>query len=141
MRARGEEVVHHWDLRVRPPVKPVDNYEDDPSKFDYYGYNFEKMDFPFYRDEKIEKRFREKDAGNLHLPTEIKPKWNPTILCSHGLTFDPSDDALILVMENVTVYDQKTETMRKVLVFGRKTIGICNVSIGPQYIFIFISKF
>ena len=125
---KGPDVVHYWDRRKHPPVQPVNHYEDDPKNFNHFGYNFEQMEFPIHKNEEMKKKFEEKDDGKLQLPSEIKPTWDPTILCSHNLNFDPSDDALILVHDTVTVYEENKETEKKVLVYGRKTVGMCPVS-------------
>ena len=118
-------MVHYWDRRKHQPVQPVNHYDDNPNQYNYFGYNFEQMEFPL--DEEMKKRLKAKKEGHLQLPSEIKPKWDPTILCSHNLNFDPSDDALVLVHDTVTLYDKEGETERKVLVYGRKTIGLCKV--------------
>ena len=59
----------------------------------------------------------------MPLPAEFKPSFDPSLTCKHGIGFDPNDQNLIKKYDQVTIYNESSESLHNIPMYARRTIG------------------
>ena len=119
-------IEYPWQRRrdPRPAQDPVEHYEEDQHTVN--GYNKQKLFYPIYRNQELLNKFRAQITHNLQYQDAYSHEFNVSEVCKHGHTFDPSDNSLVKVAEQVTIYHENIEAMKIVTNFfffnARKSI-------------------
>ena len=98
---------------------PIDKHQK------LYGYNFEKITYPFKNDPQFQLKWLDRLRGNYNFPAELIAEYNEDFKCKHGISFNSSDENLYRESVNFVLYSELIETVFYIPVFGRRSLGPC----------------
>ena len=67
--------------------------------------------------------WRNKLEGNFQYPNVIIAEFCPSVVCEHGLVYDPSDLNLKLITRKVLIFSEDSEVEKEIEMYGRPSIG------------------
>ena len=101
---------------------------------EYFGFNKTHMIYPFYLDKEMKDKFRLKNEGLFQYPDKFIPAFVFGETCKHGNLYDPCEESLILICEEVTLYlESHVDEKRNISMYSRPTEGqICPCVLYPD---------
>ena len=123
-----ESAHYYWKRLKTDRPQPNGHFLEIPSTDDHFlrhGYNLTPFQYPIKRDENLQEKFVERLNGNMSLPNQIIPIFEPTIICEHGNTSDPSNANLKKVSSNMKVFTESNEYIVDTETYGRPSAGNC----------------
>ena len=120
---------YYWNRRSGPKPSLVEHFLDDQDEnyIKKHGYNRTKFEYPIKRNRGLQEKFQRRlISGSFDLPDSFVSPYDDTEVCEkHGNTFDPDNDKLLLLSNNITIYTESCDKILPITVFGRPTIGGC----------------
>ena len=120
---------YYWNRRSGPRPSLVEHFLDgqDVNYIKKHGYNRTKFEYPIKRNRGLQEKFQRRlISGSFDLPDSFVSPYDDTEVCEkHGNTFDPDNDKLLLLSNNITIYTESCDKILPITVYRRPTICGC----------------
>ena len=91
-----------------------------------YGYNFEKIPYPFKDNPHFQAMYLQRLQGIYNLPVlPLIPDYNDAMKCKHCERFTSSSSNLFKECQNIVIYSEMGERVLDISVYSRRSSGSC----------------
>ena len=90
-----------------------------------YGYNFQKIVYPFCDSPHQQKILLERISGLVNIPASLVPKFDPEKKCKHQMNFNISEESIIRQSKNLLLFTDLGQRVFSTEVFARPSLGPC----------------
>ena len=125
----NQENPYYWNKRSGNRPNLIDHFLDGLPGGDYHkkhGYNRTAFEYPIKRNKELQDKFCARLNGTFDLPNQIVPTCDGHEICdNHGNNFNPDDQKLVLVSENITIYTESCDKILPIPSYARPTVEGC----------------